>query len=75
MILTTIQMLPLHTQCIKSPCQALHHVADLFEHPHATGPTLDVLTASTQHDKLGATIRLWTPVYLVLVVRALQVLY
>ena len=67
-------MLPLHTQCVKAPCQALHRVADPFEHPHATGPALDVLTQPTERDKLGATIRLRTPIYLVLVARALQVL-
>jgi len=72
--LTTIQILPLHTQCVKAPCQALHRVADPFEHPHATGPALDVLTQPTERDKLGATVRLRTPVYLVLVARALQVL-
>ncbi len=47
---------------------------DSFEHPHATGPALDVLTQPTQHDKLGTTVRLRTPVYLVLMTWALQVL-
>ena len=72
-ISTNIQMLPLHSQCIKAPRQALHRVLDPFEHPHATGPALDVLTQPTQRDKLGATVRLRALVYLVLVARALQV--
>jgi hypothetical protein len=74
LILTTIQTLPLHTQRIKTPCQALHRVANPFEHAHTTGPALNVLTQPTQRDKLGPTVRLRTPVYLVLVTRALQVL-
>ena len=53
---TTIQILPLHSQCIKAPCQALHRVADSFEHPHATGPALDMLTQPAQRDKLSATV-------------------
>jgi len=70
---TTIQILPLHSQCVKAPCQALHRVADSFEHPHATGPALDMLTQPAQRDKLSATVRLRALVYLVLVARALQV--
>jgi hypothetical protein len=52
----------------------MHYVPDLSEHPHATQPVLNVLTQSTECDEPGAVVRLWTPVYLVLVYRALQVL-
>ena len=72
-ILTNTQILPLHGQCVKAPRQALHRVLDPFEHPHATGPALDMLTQPAQCDKLGATVRLRALVYLVLVARALQV--
>jgi len=64
----------LHGQRIEAPRQAVHHIADLSEHPYATGPALNMLTQPTERYKLGPAIHLWAPVYLVLVARALQVL-
>jgi len=66
-------MLTLHCKRVKAPRQAVHHVADWSKHPHATGPTLDMLTQPTKRDKLNSAIRLWAPVDLLLVARALQV--
>jgi len=59
---------------VEAPRQTIHHVLDLSEHPHTAGPALDVLTQPAERDKLGAAVRLWAPVYSVLVDRALQVL-
>jgi len=67
-------MLTLHRKRIKAPRQAVHHVADWSKPPHATGPTLDMLTQPTERDKLHSAIRFWAPVDLLLVARALQVL-
>ena len=64
----------LHGQCVEAPRQAVHHVMALSKHPYATGPTLDMLTQSTEHYKLGGALRLLAPVYLILMGQALYVL-
>ena len=64
----------LHGQCVEAPRQTVHHVTDLSKHPYATGPTLDLLTQSTERYKLGGALRLLAPVYLILVGQALYVL-
>ena len=70
----TVRNATLHGQRVEAPRHTIHHVADSSEHPHATGPALDVLTQPAERDKLGGAVRLWAPIYLVLVARALQVL-
>jgi hypothetical protein len=59
---------------MEAPRQTIHHVLDLSDHPHTAGPTINVLTQPAERGKIGAAVRLWAPVYLVLVDRALQVL-
>jgi len=53
--LTIVRMLTLHRKHIKAP-RHFHHIADSSEHPHATGPTLDMLTQPAERDKRNAAI-------------------
>ncbi len=71
---STVRILHSHNQHVEAPRQALHRVANSFEHPHTTRPALDVLAQPTKRDKLDPAIRLRASVNLVLVARALQVL-
>ena len=71
---STHRLTALHGQRIEAPRQTVHHVSDPSERPHATAPALDVLTQPAKRPKLGATVRLRTPIDLVRMPRALQVL-
>jgi hypothetical protein len=56
------------------PRQTVHRIAHLSEHPHAARPSLHMLAESAERFELDTAVRLWAPVYLLVVERALQVL-
>jgi len=61
-------------QHVEAPRQMFHHILHLFEHPHATRPSLDMLAECTERFELDEAVQLWAPVYLLFVDRAFQVL-
>jgi len=73
-LLCTIRIWTLHSQSVETPRQTVHNVTDLSEHPHATRPTLNVLTQPAERGKVDAAVRLWAPIDLVPVERTFQVL-
>jgi len=74
--LTTVRLTTLHAsgQYIEAPSQTLHRVLDPSEHPHPTRPALDMLTQPAKRGKFDPTIRLRTPIDLIHMAWALQVL-
>ena len=72
--MAALQILPSNSQQVETAREAIHRVANLFEHPHTTRPALDVLAQPAKCRELDSAIRLWASVDLVRVARALQVL-
>ena len=58
---------------VDAPRQTVHHIAHLSEHPDATRPSFDMLAEGAEGFELVAAVRLWAPVYLLVVERAFQV--
>jgi hypothetical protein len=61
-------------QRVEAPRQTVHRILHRSEHSHATRPSLDMLAQRAERFELDAAVLLWTPVYLLFVDGALQVL-
>jgi hypothetical protein len=72
--MATLRILPSNSQQVETAREAIHRVANLSEHPHATRPALDMLAQPAKRRKLDIAIRLWASINLVRVAWALQVL-